>query len=78
MSTTEIEALRRAAGKYKTQIAFAEAIGTSQQNVSNWLKKGKRVAAEWVLPIERATGVPRHELRPDIYPPPRRKAGRAA
>jgi DNA-binding transcriptional regulator YdaS (Cro superfamily) len=29
----------------------------------------ERVPAERVLAIEAATGVPRHELRPDIYPP---------
>jgi DNA-binding transcriptional regulator YdaS (Cro superfamily) len=27
-----------------------------------------RVPAERVLSIEAATGVPRHELRPDLYP----------
>jgi DNA-binding transcriptional regulator YdaS (Cro superfamily) len=26
--------------------------------------------AERVLDIERVTGIPRHELRPDLYPPP--------
>jgi DNA-binding transcriptional regulator YdaS (Cro superfamily) len=34
------------------------------QAVSQW----KQVPAERVLDVERATGVPRHRLRPDLYP----------
>lgn len=34
--------------------------------VSQW----SRVPAERVLDVERVTGVPRHELRPDLYPAP--------
>ncbi|SFK64266.1 Putative antitoxin of toxin-antitoxin system, YdaS/YdaT [Nitrosomonas aestuarii] len=54
---------------FGTQLKLAEAIGTSQQNISNWLKAGK-VSPEFVIPIESATSgrVTRHELRPDIYP----------
>lgn len=36
------------------------------QAVSQW----KQVPAERVLEVERATGVGRHKLRPDIYPAP--------
>lgn len=36
----------------------------SPQAISQW----KRVPAERVLDVERITGVPRHELRPDLYP----------
>lgn len=39
--------------------------GLTPQAVSQW----RRVPVERVLDVERATGVPRHELRPDIYPP---------
>jgi DNA-binding transcriptional regulator YdaS (Cro superfamily) len=50
------------------QEKLAAKIGASQQLVSYWLKKGKRgVPAEYVLPIEAATGISRHDLRPDIY-----------
>lgn len=58
------EAVRRAG----SQASLAKAIGVTQQTVSNWLKA--KTAAEYVLAIERATGVPRHEIRPDVYPPP--------
>lgn len=40
------------------------------QAVSQW----DRVPAERALDVERVTGVPRHELRPDIYPEPQRAA----
>lgn len=36
------------------------------QAVSQW----KQVPAERVLDVERATGVSRHRLRPDLYPAP--------
>ena len=44
--------------------ALGRAIGTSHQNISGW----RRIPAERVLDIEKATGISRHELRPDIYP----------
>lgn len=37
----------------------------SSQAVSQW----KRVPAERVIDVERVTGVPRQDLRPDLYPP---------
>ena len=49
------------------QSALARAIGKSQGHISVWLKR-RYIPAEMVLPIERATGVSRHLLRPDIYP----------
>jgi DNA-binding transcriptional regulator YdaS (Cro superfamily) len=52
------------------QSRFAEAIGTSQQNISNWLRKGAPLPAEYVLKAEAATGIERHKWRPDIYPAP--------
>lgn len=45
---------------------LAEALGIGRSAVSQW----PRVPVERVLAVEAATGVPRHELRPDIYPPP--------
>lgn len=50
------------------QSRFADAIGTSQQNISNWLKSGRQLPAEYVLRAEQATGIARHVWRPDIYP----------
>jgi len=50
------------------QSKCADAIGTSQQRLSYLLKNEKPVPAELVLKAEAATGISRHELRPDIYP----------
>lgn len=49
------------------QTKLALKIGKTQGHISKWLQRG-RVPAECVLPIERASGVSRHDLRPDIYP----------
>ena len=63
--------LTRAIAAAGGQSALARAIGVQQAHVWYWLKKRSgKVPAEKVLPIEEATGVPRHELRPDLYPPP--------
>lgn len=50
-----------------TQEKLAELLNVSTQAVTKWRK---RVPAERVLGIEKATGgaVTRHELRPDLYP----------
>ncbi len=52
------------------QSSLARLLGVSQPNVWHWLNKSDRVPAEYVLPIESATGgrVSRHDLRPDIFP----------
>jgi len=34
--------------------------------VTRW--SSRRVPAERVLDVERLTGIPRHDLRPDLYP----------
>lgn len=39
--------------------------GITSQAVSQW----RQVPPERVLDVERVTGVPRQELRPDLYPP---------
>ncbi len=63
-----LSALERAIAVAGGQSALARLIGKSQGHVWHWLKVAKRVPAEAVLSIEGATGVPRHELRPDVYP----------
>lgn len=65
-------ALQKAIATLGGQVKLADAIQTSQQNVSNWLRTGK-VAPDKVILIEKVTGVSRHELRPDIYPPEENK-----
>jgi Putative antitoxin of bacterial toxin-antitoxin system, YdaS/YdaT len=47
-----------------TRKKLAVILGVTPGAISQW----KRVPAERVLDVERATGVSRHTLRPDIYP----------
>lgn len=77
MTTPKHPILAKAISKteLKTQAGLAQAIGTSQSLVGYWLNKSQRgVPAEWVAKVEAATGIPRHELRPDLYAPPCRDA----
>lgn len=46
---------------------LAATLGVRYQAIQAWLRRG-RLPAERVLAVERATGVPRTELRPDLYP----------
>lgn len=50
------------------QSRFAALIGSSQQNVSYWLKNEKPLPGEYVLKAEREGLGSRHVLRPDLYP----------
>lgn len=46
--------------------ALADRLKTKPQVVLHWRKRG--IPAGRVLAIESATGVPRHELAPKLYP----------
>jgi DNA-binding transcriptional regulator YdaS (Cro superfamily) len=59
-----IERAVEAAGGAK---ALAQKFQISRQAVEKWIEH-KRIPAERVLEIEAASGIPRHELRPDLYP----------
>ncbi len=61
------EALRKAIAVAGGQTALAAKIGKTQGHVSKWLERDA-LPADMVLAVEQATGVPRHDLRPDIYP----------
>jgi len=59
------EALKRAKQIAGGNTGLAKAMdGLTPQAVSQW----EIVPPLRVLDVERITGVPRHELRPDIYP----------
>lgn len=45
---------------------LARQLGLHHTTVLGW----RRVPAERALAVEAITGIPRHKLRPDIYPPP--------
>jgi DNA-binding transcriptional regulator YdaS (Cro superfamily) len=53
----------------KSQAEFGRLINKSRARVNQLLNDTDGVCpAESVLKVEAATGVPRHALRPDIYP----------
>lgn len=58
-------ALQRAIDKAGGRNALAGALGISGPAISQW----DRVPAERVIEVARITGVPRSQLRPDLYPP---------
>jgi len=63
------EALKRACERAGGQKRLAELIGTRQSLVWYWLNGAKKgITPEFVLAIERETGVSRSELRPDLWP----------
>lgn len=51
-------------GKRGRLTQLAQALGIGSNAISQW----ERVPAERVIDVERATGIPRNQLRPDIYP----------
>jgi DNA-binding transcriptional regulator YdaS (Cro superfamily) len=57
-------ALDRAIAAIGGPAALGRELGISSQAIAQW----RRCPPLRVLGVERATGVPRHELRPDLYP----------
>lgn len=70
---TPFAALKQAIEIAGSQAELARRCETYQPRVNRWLS-ANRVQAEFVLAVEQATGVSRHDLRPDIYPRPLRRA----
>ena len=46
--------------------ATGEALGVTKQAVSQW----DECPPKRVVRLSQATGIPRHKIRPDIFPPP--------
>lgn len=67
---TPKQALARAVKVAGGQTELANLINTKQQNVWQWLNRDGKASAKYVVKISEATGVPCHELRPDIFPTP--------
>jgi DNA-binding transcriptional regulator YdaS (Cro superfamily) len=64
--TERTEPLQRAIDAVGGLAGLAGELGITEQAVSQW----DEVPPLRVLAVERVTGVPRHELRPDLYPAP--------
>lgn len=63
-----MNALEKAIKRAGSQGKLGRALGLKQQHVFKWKMTG-RVPAHRVLAVESVTGVPRWQLRPDLYPP---------
>ncbi|MDZ7711734.1 MAG: Cro/CI family transcriptional regulator [Rhodovibrio sp.] len=57
---TMLKAIQRAGGVS----ALARQLGITRQAIYAW----SRIPVEHVFTIEQMSGVPRHTLRPDVYP----------
>ena len=70
------EALDKAIQKAGGVSALALELGITRQAISQW----DEVPPLQVLAVERASGVPRHELRPDIFgaPPDSQSTGQSS
>lgn len=62
------DALEAAIGKLGSQAELARLCGLSPTAVWKWVRGKSPLPAEHVLAVEAATGISRHDLRPDIYP----------
>lgn len=49
-----------------TQTELAERIGIDQPSLSRW-ERGGKIPAERVRKVSEVTGIPREELRPDLF-----------
>lgn len=55
-------------------VAFSRQMGLTYQSVQNWCDK-ERVPLRHVLKVEQVTGIPRHELAPELFEGYERKEG---
>ncbi|HGM5443502.1 TPA: transcriptional regulator [Stenotrophomonas maltophilia] len=68
MDGMDMSALDRAVQSAGSQQALAQLLGIKPPSVSGWYDRC-RVPAERCIAIELATGVSRHQLRPDVFGP---------
>lgn len=61
-------AFERAIEAAGSQSELARIVGCTPANVHQHLRARRLLPARFVLSVEAALGIPRHELRPDIYP----------
>jgi DNA-binding transcriptional regulator YdaS (Cro superfamily) len=64
-----MNALDRAIEKAGGPSGLARSLQVKPNVVTNWRLRGQ-VPAEQVLAVEAATGISRHDLRPDVFGPP--------
>lgn len=66
-STSPLKSYRQASNLTLKEVG--ERLGVNKTTVLRWEEGSRRIPAERVIDLERLTGAPRHQLRPDLYPP---------
>lgn len=66
-AVSTVSALKRAIAAAGSQEELARLVGVTQPAISKWLSKGM-VSGDYVLAVEKVSGVSRHELNPKLYP----------
>ena len=61
---------QRAIDKAGGPTKISPEIGTSPQNISMW----KRIPTKWCDKISQMSGIPMHELRPDVFTNPEERS----
>jgi DNA-binding transcriptional regulator YdaS (Cro superfamily) len=56
--------------RHRLTPADLSGLGFSVRAVNFWRSGGRKVSINSAIAIEEKLGIPRHELRPDIWPPP--------
>lgn len=67
-SVVPMNAIERAVEQAGGQVSLAKVISVTPQAVNQWVTKGLVPAAR-CLAVETATGISRHDLRPDVFGP---------
>jgi DNA-binding transcriptional regulator YdaS (Cro superfamily) len=66
MSEQQVVVLQKAVNLAGGQEALGRMIGTTGANIRAMFKR-RSIPPKFIRPIERAVGIPAHELRPDMY-----------
>jgi DNA-binding transcriptional regulator YdaS (Cro superfamily) len=66
-SKTVLKAVQRAVEKAGNQSKLARIAGCSPQIISDILRGQRSLTVEVAMKINEATGIPREELRPDVW-----------
>lgn len=53
--------------QFKTQHEMAVALGVTQAAVCQWLSGEKKASPKIAVQMEKLTGIPREQIRPDIF-----------
>lgn len=66
-SEQQARAIQAAISQVQTQRNLAQVLGVTQAAVSQWLTGTKKISVWHALRIEDRLGIPRAQLRPDVF-----------